>query len=159
MVDLELRRACATRDTQSGFRVYPEAMFDVPLRSTKFDTETELLLRAAKMKLPLVEVPIKTIYAADHASHFHGFRDTLRVIKLVFFSPLWALAVVRGVVRARARAAADGGDAAGVGGVEDDARRAEGHHRGGRAEADDPRAASPCSGPIASGCARWGRPG
>ena len=78
-------------DTQSGFRVYPRAMFDVPLRSTKFDTETELLLRAAKMKLPLVEVPIKTIYAPDHASHFHGFRDTMRVIKLVFFSPLWAL--------------------------------------------------------------------
>ena len=78
-------------DTQSGFRVYPSAIFDVPLRSTKFDTETELLLRAAKMKLGLVEVPIKTIYAADHASHFHGFRDTMRVIKLVFFSPLWAL--------------------------------------------------------------------
>ncbi len=81
-------------DTQSGFRVYPSALFDVPLRSTKFDTETELLLRAAKMKLPLVEVRIKTIYAADHASHFHGFRDTLRVIKLVFFSPLWALVLM-----------------------------------------------------------------
>jgi hypothetical protein len=78
-------------DTQSGFRVYPSAMFDVPLKSTKFDTETELLLRAAKMKLPLVEVPIKTIYRSDHASHFHGFRDTMRVIKLVFFSPLWVL--------------------------------------------------------------------
>ncbi|MGZ3425191.1 MAG: glycosyltransferase [Polyangia bacterium] len=80
-------------DTQSGFRVYPSAIFDVPLKSTKFDTETELLLRAAKMKLPLVEVPIKTIYAPDHASHFHGFRDTMRVIKLVFFSPLWMLAL------------------------------------------------------------------
>ncbi|MDB4966882.1 MAG: glycosyl transferase family 2 [Myxococcales bacterium] len=78
-------------DTQSGFRVYPSAMFDVPLKSTKFDTETELLLRAAKMKLPLVEVPIKTIYRTDHSSHFHGFRDTMRVIKLVFFSPLWVL--------------------------------------------------------------------
>ncbi len=79
-------------DTQSGFRVYPSALFDLPLKSTGFDTETELLLRAAKMKVPLVEVPIKTIYAANHASHFHGFRDTLRVIKLVFFSPLWMLA-------------------------------------------------------------------
>ncbi|HEY1586510.1 MAG TPA: hypothetical protein VGH63_12535, partial [Polyangia bacterium] len=69
----------------------PRAMFDVTLRTTKFDTEAELLLRAAKMKLPLVEVPVKTIYAANHASHFHGFRDTLRVMKVVFFSPLWAL--------------------------------------------------------------------
>ncbi len=79
------------RDTQSGFRVYPRALFDVPLRSTRFETETELLLRAAKMKLPLVEVPIQTIYREDHSSHFHGFRDTMRVIKLVFFSPLWML--------------------------------------------------------------------
>ena len=78
-------------DTQSGFRVYPRAMLDLPLKSTKFDTETELLLRAAKMGLPLVEVPVKTIYATDHASHFHGFRDTLRVMKLVFFSPFWML--------------------------------------------------------------------
>jgi outer membrane lipoprotein-sorting protein len=79
------------QDTQSGFRVYPRAMFDLALRTTKFDTEAELLLRAAKMKLPLVEVPVKTIYTANHASHFHGFADTLRVMKLVFFSPLWAL--------------------------------------------------------------------
>jgi hypothetical protein len=66
-------------------------MFDVPLKSTKFDTETELLLRAAKMKLPLVEVPIRTIYGPDRVTHFHGFRDTLRVIKLVLSSPLWVL--------------------------------------------------------------------
>jgi hypothetical protein len=77
------------RDTQSGFRVYPRALFDVPLISTRFETESELLLRASKLKLPLVEVPIRTIYAVDHASHFHGFRDTMRVIRLVFFSPLW----------------------------------------------------------------------
>ncbi len=79
------------RDTQSGYRVYPRALFAVPLRSTKFDTEAELLLRAAKMKLPLVEVPIRTIYGPNRVTHFHGFRDTMRVIKLVFFSPLWSL--------------------------------------------------------------------
>ena len=134
-------------------------MFDVPLRTTKFDTEAELLLRAAKMKLPLVEVPIKTIYAPDHASHFHGFRDTLRVIKLVFFSPLWALVLfVASCAHAHGPPPTSGG-AAGVGGLEDDARRAEGHHRGGRTEADAFARSSPCRSPIASGCARWGRPG
>jgi hypothetical protein len=94
------------RDTQSGFRVYPRALFDVPLRSTRFDTETELLLRAAKMGLPLVEVPIRTIYGPDRVTHFHGFRDTLRVIKLVLGSPLWllpcALIVAAGCAHARA---------------------------------------------------------
>jgi glycosyltransferase involved in cell wall biosynthesis len=77
-------------DTQSGFRVYPRTLYaHAPLRSRRFETETELLLFAAKMGLPLVEVPIKTIYGPDHETHFHGFRDTLRVIRLVLWSPLW----------------------------------------------------------------------
>ncbi|HWE31375.1 MAG TPA: glycosyltransferase family 2 protein [Polyangia bacterium] len=88
------------RDTQSGYRVYPRALFDVPLRSTKFDTEAELLLRAAKMKLPLVEVPIRTIYGPNRVTHFHGFRDTMRVIKLVFFSPLWSLVLAASLLSA-----------------------------------------------------------
>jgi hypothetical protein len=77
-------------DTQSGFRVYPRALYArLALRSRRFETETELLLHAARMKLPLVEVPISTIYGPDRVTHFHGFRDTIRVITLVFFSPLW----------------------------------------------------------------------
>jgi glycosyltransferase involved in cell wall biosynthesis len=77
-------------DTQSGFRVYPRALFgSVKLISRKFDTETELLLRAAKLGVPLVEVGIATIYTPDRVTHFHGFRDTLRVIKLVLGSPFW----------------------------------------------------------------------
>lgn len=77
-------------DTQSGFRVYPRALYaGARLRSRRFETETELLLLAARMRLPLVEVPITTIYGPDWGTHFHGFRDTLRVIRLVIGSPLW----------------------------------------------------------------------
>jgi glycosyltransferase involved in cell wall biosynthesis len=76
-------------DTQSGFRVYPAALFDVALRSRRFETETELLLRAARRHVPLIEVPIRTIYGPDRVTHFHGFRDTMKIIRLVFFSPLW----------------------------------------------------------------------
>lgn len=77
-------------DTQSGFRVYPRVLADMPrLRTTRFDTETELLLCAAKLGLPLVEVPVKTIYADDRVTHFHGLRDTLRVMSLVLGSPIW----------------------------------------------------------------------
>ena len=77
-------------DTQSGFRVYPRVLFaSVRLRSRRFETETELLLHAARMGLPLVEVPVATIYGPDRVTHFHGFRDTMRVIKLVLGSPFW----------------------------------------------------------------------
>jgi len=77
-------------DSQSGFRVYPRSLYgNVRLRSRRFETETELLLHAAKLGIPLVEVPISTIYQPDRVTHFHGFRDTLRVLRLVLSSPLW----------------------------------------------------------------------
>jgi glycosyltransferase involved in cell wall biosynthesis len=82
------------RDTQSGFRLYPRALTDgSELRTSRFDTETELLLRAAKLNVPLREVPIKTIYHHDGPkTHFRNFRDTLRIITLVIGSPFWRLA-------------------------------------------------------------------
>jgi glycosyltransferase involved in cell wall biosynthesis len=77
-------------DTQSGFRVYPRALISLPsLHTTRFDTETELLLCAAKLGLPLVEVPVRTIYDDDRVTHFHGLTDTLRVLGLVLSSPWW----------------------------------------------------------------------
>lgn len=114
------------RDTQTGFRIYPRRLFFAPLRTRRFDTETELLLMAAKLGVPLVEVPIRTIYgtspspgtaaaeavgvdAADaansetprHVSHFRNWEDTLRVLGLVISSPWWRLP---------ATASLDGGD-------------------------------------------------
>ena len=49
-------------DTQTGFRVYPQRLFRLPLRTRRFDTETELCC-AAKLGVPLHEVPITTIYS------------------------------------------------------------------------------------------------
>lgn len=107
------------RDTQSGFRIYPRRLLTAPLRTRRFDTETELLLWAAKLGVPLCEVPIQTIYhghapaagagaspapapapapastaaaspaGAVHKSHFRNWEDTLRVIRLVIGSPWW----------------------------------------------------------------------
>ncbi|MFO0657156.1 MAG: glycosyltransferase [Polyangia bacterium] len=44
---------------------------------------------AAKLHIPLVEIPIATIYHGEHRSHFHNWEDTLQVIRLVICSPLW----------------------------------------------------------------------
>lgn len=79
----------AHQDSQSGFRVYPRRLFALPLRTRRFDTETELLLWAAKLGVPLIEVPIATIYPGEHSSHFRNWEDTLRVLRLVIGSPLW----------------------------------------------------------------------
>jgi glycosyltransferase involved in cell wall biosynthesis len=98
------------RDTQSGYRIYPRRLLTAPLRTRRFDTETELVLWAAKLGVPLREVPIRTIYAGRgappdaapsmpnlhdgaeqpvHKSHFRNLEDTLRVLRLVIGSPWW----------------------------------------------------------------------
>jgi hypothetical protein len=77
--------------------VYPRAVAALPsMRTSRFDTEAELLLSAAKLGHPLVEVPVRTIYDQDRVTHFHGFKDTMRVIRLVFTSPLWGRDLKRG---------------------------------------------------------------
>lgn len=77
------------RDTQSGYRIYPRALYTgARLRTQRFDTETELLLHAAKLHIPLVEVPIRTVYtAARQPTHFRPFGDAMRILRLVVSSP------------------------------------------------------------------------
>lgn len=100
-------------DTQTGFRIYPRRLLSLPLSTRRFDTETELLLWASKLGIPLVEVPVQTIYRVPNAppvetasqgttaatatdettstprTHFRNWEDTLRVLGLVVSSPWW----------------------------------------------------------------------
>jgi len=84
-----LLRAIAGRalpDTQSGFRVYPvRATLALDVRGTRYDFETEVLLRAARRGMPLVGVPVEVYYppVAERVSHFRRGRDTLRIVETV----------------------------------------------------------------------------
>ncbi len=73
-------------DTQSGFRVYPvEATLGLGARGSRFDFETEILLRAARRGIPLVGVPVAVHYppVAERVSHYRPGRDTIRIIETV----------------------------------------------------------------------------
>jgi glycosyltransferase involved in cell wall biosynthesis len=73
-------------DTQSGFRVYPVATtLALGVAGTRFDFETEVLLRAARRGVALVGVPVEVYYppVAERVSHFRPGRDTLRIIATV----------------------------------------------------------------------------
>jgi len=70
-------------DTQSGFRVYPvAATLALAVRGTRYDFETEVLLRAARQGVPLVGVPVDVHYppVAERVSHFRPAVDTMRII-------------------------------------------------------------------------------
>ena len=70
----------ALRDTQSGFRVYPLALLTAARgRRGGFVFETEMLLRAAALGLPLVETPITAVHHANRRSRFRPLRDGIAV--------------------------------------------------------------------------------
>jgi glycosyltransferase involved in cell wall biosynthesis len=72
-------------DSQSGYRVYPRALIAEPPRTTGFEVESELLLRAARLGLTIRPVSISTIYQPPETrtTHFRKVQDTLRIMALV----------------------------------------------------------------------------
>jgi len=73
-------------DTQSGFRVYPvAATLALGTRGTRFDFETEVLLRAARAGIPVLGGPVRVYYPpiAERVSHYRPWADTLRIIRSV----------------------------------------------------------------------------
>ena len=80
-------------DTQSGYRAFSrKAIENIRLKTSRFETETEMIFSAADAGLRIASVPIRTIYAGA-PSHIRPGRDTWRFLQL-----LWAVGVVRHVV-------------------------------------------------------------
>jgi len=78
-------------DTQCGFRLYPaETLRSIPLTTSHFQTETEVLLRAARRGIPLGSVPVKNIYLNGDAppSNFRPVIDTFYICLVVLQSYL-----------------------------------------------------------------------
>lgn len=73
-------------DTQSGFRVYPvAATLALGTEGTRFDFETEVLLRAARAGMPVRGVPVRVFYPPieERVSHYRPWADTLRIVRSV----------------------------------------------------------------------------
>jgi glycosyltransferase involved in cell wall biosynthesis len=70
-------------DSQSGFRwIAAPVLRAVPLESERFDAESEILIKAARLGFRIREIPMPALYG-DEISKVHPFRDTLRFFRLV----------------------------------------------------------------------------
>jgi len=87
-------------DTQSGFRVYPiPETLDLAVTARRYQYEIEVLVKACRQGIPVIEVPVGVVYQADipRISHFHPFLDFLRntgtfsrlIIRRIFTPGLW----------------------------------------------------------------------
>jgi hypothetical protein len=71
------------QDSQSGFRlVSTDVLRTVPLRTRRFEIESELILEAGRRGFVIREVPISTVYGAEK-SKIDKFGDTMRFVRLM----------------------------------------------------------------------------
>jgi len=74
------------KDSQCGYRMYSrEFITSIYIEYSRFQMESEVILKAAAKKFPVRFVPVRTLYLRGGASHISHFADTLR----------WAAAVLR----------------------------------------------------------------
>ncbi len=92
----------SVRDSQSGMRVYPLShMHALAGRASRYAFETEVIVRAGWHGLPVVESPIRCIYAlpGGRTTHFRLWRDTVDSIGM--HAGLLTLALLPGPSRTR----------------------------------------------------------
>ena len=69
-------------DTQTGLRGIPASFLPKLLRqeATGYEFELEMLIAAHQLSIPIVEVPIRTIYeAGNKSSHFNPIVDSMKI--------------------------------------------------------------------------------
>ncbi len=76
-------------DSQSGFRLINcDVLRSITLETDRYDTESEILIKASRAGFRITSVPIKTIYGQEK-SKINPLKDTYRFIRLVFRSLHW----------------------------------------------------------------------
>lgn len=71
-------------DSQNGYRLYRTTCFDgLTLRTSRYDSESEILVRMARRGYRIGSVPVTTVYG-DETSSINPFVDTGRFFRLVF---------------------------------------------------------------------------
>lgn len=69
-------------DTQTGLRGIPKAFMEqlMNVAGERFEFETNMLLETKQRQIPIVEVPVETVYLEENkGSHFHPVRDSARI--------------------------------------------------------------------------------
>lgn len=74
------------KDGLCGYRIYPleqvEQVLDRQFLGARMDFDTEILVKAVWLKIPLVFLPTKVIYPPRSVSHFNYLRDNILLMRL-----------------------------------------------------------------------------
>lgn len=73
-------------DTQTGLRAIPAFFMKelMQVKGERFEYETNMLIETKNLNIPILEVPVETVYIEDNkTSHFNPIKDSVRIY-LVF---------------------------------------------------------------------------
>jgi glycosyltransferase involved in cell wall biosynthesis len=85
-VILKMLTGIKVSDTQTGLRGFSRnTMIKIlPLKGERFEYEMNMLIETRELDIPILEIPIETIYIDDNASsHFDKVRDSFRIFSLL----------------------------------------------------------------------------
>ena len=74
-------------DTQTGLRAFAVSKIPMMLdmKGDRYEYEINVLLYSTRVRMPIREVTIETVYIEENkSSHFHAFRDSWRIYKMIF---------------------------------------------------------------------------
>lgn len=75
-------------DTQTGLRAFSVSRIPMMLemKGDRYEYEINVLLYATRNRIPILEVPIETVYIENNrSSHFNPVRDAWRIYKMILF--------------------------------------------------------------------------
>ncbi len=74
------------QDTQTGLRAFrrEDLSFMIDVEGDRFEYEMNVLIACARSKLPMIPVPIETVYENENkGTHYHPLKDSLRIFKVI----------------------------------------------------------------------------
>ena len=74
------------QDTQTGLRAFrrEDLPFMTEVEGERFEYEMNVLIACARSGLPMIAIPIETIYENENkGTHYHPFRDSMRIFKVI----------------------------------------------------------------------------
>lgn len=87
---ISIRAGVKIPDVQSGFRyISKEVLKNVKTKTSRFETEPELVLRASLKGYKISSIPISTIYYKGIVSNVHPIKDAFMFLKMFVQSFFW----------------------------------------------------------------------
>lgn len=71
-------------DSQCGFRLIHKDVFDLDIKSDRFEFESEMLIKAGEAGMKIGNIPIPCIYHKNRVSKINPTKDIIRFIKMLW---------------------------------------------------------------------------